>query len=172
MNEYTFVLNLKDASTSTYQTWVTVRVRPTISGTILERKSNEGGNGQTWKLFGYGNPGEYKLFATNADETQAARIVAHIVRKVGLRCNVNGYGAAWRNATVVEAVVNKGTGRKLTAAPSIRLGYPDRDKNRNVAVETARRMAARLMVFGETQLKRNTKSDTVIRIDPRTLRTA
>ena len=106
-----------------------------VNNGVLERKSNESGNGQTWKAFGYGNPSEYKLFATNANETQAARIVAHVVRTLGVRCNVNGFGAAWANATVVEETVNKATKRKLTAAPSIRLGRPQRDKNRNLERE-------------------------------------
>ena len=161
MRNYTFVLNLEDASTNTYQTWVTVRIR----NGVLERKSSAQGNGQTWELFGYGNPSEYKLFTTNANETAAARIVAHVVKTVGLRCNVGGYGVAWSNATVVESVKSTQTGRKLTSAPSIRLGRVERDKNVNCM-----RRKVETIDMRKAMLTRKLNRSPRLVIDPRTLR--
>lgn len=124
--EATFVLSLRNASDSTYQTWVSVRLLE--CGTI-ERKSNAGGNGQTWEVFGYVSAGDTQLFTTNAKEAEQARILAHFCAIAARKCNVKGYGAAWSNAEWVPPVVNARTKRKLTAAPSIREGSPPRDKN-------------------------------------------
>lgn len=126
ISEATFVLNLDAASLNTYQTWVTVRL---MSDGSLQRKSNEGGNGQTWEVFGYVSNGEHLLFTTTATEEQQAKILAHCCYKAKRKCNVRSYGAAWKNATWVRPTVNPATGRKLTAAPSIRDGKPPRDKN-------------------------------------------
>lgn len=132
----TFCLNLETASASSYQTWVTVRL---LTDFTLERLTNEGGNGQHWEVFGYGSSEETKLFSSNATETQQARIFAHCVGKIGTRCNVAGFGAAWSKATIEEPRVNPLTGRTLTAAPSIREGKPPRDKNRSASYEAERR---------------------------------
>ena len=168
MRNYTFVLNLKDASTNTYQTWVTVRIK----NGVLERKSNAEGNGQTWEVFGYKGVREFKLFSTNANEAAAARIVAHVVRTVGLRCNVGGFGVAWAKAEVVESIASRRTGRKLTSAPSIRLGRVERDKNRNMQRE---KVATIDMAAAMTARKSNPKivffSPRFV-IDPATLRFA
>lgn len=126
IREATFVLNPDDASTYTRQTWVTVQLRDDRS---LWRLSNMGGNGQTWECFGYVTKGETQLFTTNATEAQQARILGHVAYRAERECNVKGFGVAWSKATWACPTVSTQTGRKLTAAPSIRLGRVDRDKN-------------------------------------------
>jgi len=168
MNEFTFTLNFRNASPDTYQNWTTVRV----NGAVLERKSNEGGNGQTWKPFGYLLPGEQgtltRLFSCNANEEKAARIVATVLNRLGGETNLNGYGCCYSNATWVHPTQNRLTGRKLTAAPSIREGRPPRDKNVNrmrariATIDMAAAMAARKRNATETQPR--------LTIDPATLR--
>lgn len=120
--EFTFVLNPSQASTRTYQTWVTIRL--TTDGSLLRKC-----NGHSWSVMGYVSEGETKLFATYEMEKAQARMVAHLCYKAERKCNVPGMGVAWRNATWIRPAVNPATGRKLTAAPSIRDEQPDRDKN-------------------------------------------
>jgi hypothetical protein len=157
--EGTFVLNLETASSSTYQTWVTVRL---MADRTLQRKSNAKGNGQTWTVFGYVTDTEVKLFSTHANETQQAKILAHCCYLSAERCNVKGYGAAWSKATWVKPTVSTQTGRKLTSAPSIRLGRVERDKN----VNTMRRKVETIDMAAAMR-RRNGKT---YRIDPCTLR--
>lgn len=165
MNEFTFTLNFVSASPDTYQNWCTVRV----NGAVLERKSNAGGNGQTWTPFGYLLAGEQgtltRLFNCNANESKAARIVATVLNRLGGETNLNGFGCCYANATWVHPTVNRNTGRKLTAAPSIREGRPPRDKNvkaRRWNGSLADMIAARNARNGETQER--------LTIDPATLR--
>lgn len=160
-SEATFVLNPATASTNTYQTWVTVRL---MGDWTLLRKSNEGGNGQTWEVFGYVSENETKLFTTNANETQAAKILAHVCYLAAKRCNVKGYGATWKNATWVRPTKSTQTGRKLTSAPSIRLGRVERDKNVN-----RMRLKVATIDFASAMTARKRVVSPRFTIDPRSL---
>lgn len=127
LREGTFVLNLDKASADTYQTWVTVRI---WSNGLLERKCNETlrpgtGGGQKWVAIGTVEGRDIDL--VNASETNA-RIFATLVKRSGRNCD-GSHGAAWCKAVAVKPRRNTQTGRKLTAAPSIREGKPPRDKN-------------------------------------------
>lgn len=129
MKRFTFCLNFETADCRSYQTWATVRV----NGMQLERLTNADGNGQRWEMMGYLLPGEHgtitRLFATNANEMKAAKLIATVLNRLGGETNMGGYGAVFKRATYTPPRVNPDTGRVLTAAPSIREGRPPRDKN-------------------------------------------
>ena len=130
MTEWSVCLNPRDANSRTYQTWVTIR----FEGCKVEWRTNkvETAGGQRWSLLGYlRGASELALFTTTDNEKGASRVVATVVRRLGLATNVGGFGAAWSNATVERCYRSRHTGRMLRAAPSVRDGRPQRDRNRD-----------------------------------------
>lgn len=114
----TYTLSLALASSETYMNHVTVEW--CANGTIM-RKTNEGGNGQSWALFGYVSlNGTYKLFQTNESEIRAARIMAHCAAGCS---NASGFGAAHSNAVALPRL------GRLTHPESIREGFCKRPRN-------------------------------------------
>ena len=133
----TYCRNPDKANADSYANWVVIG---TDANGLLWERTNNAGNGQTWKPFG-----SYKVANGNAtfdfnEPTEInARIITTIHKRLGtVDSNAGGYGNAYCKATLLLPTVNKATGRKLTAAPSILNGAPTRDKNRNLAHEAAK----------------------------------
>ena len=133
VDEKTFTLNPLDCNPNSYQTWVTVRLK---SDGLMERKSNDAGNGVVWVPFGFagfgetdGRTDERVTVSLFYPESEAARLFATVAKLDGYDVNAAGFGSFWRDAKALDPVTNRRTGRKLTAAPSILAGRPPRDKN-------------------------------------------
>ena len=142
MNEWCVCLNPRDASDGTYKTWVTIRFESETNLILFRTNNKETAGGQKWDVLGYvSDETELRFFTTSANETEAARIVATVVRRLGLVTNVGGFGAAWASATMERCRVNIATGRMLRAAPSIREGRPPRNKDRQADRRAAKRKA-------------------------------